>query len=151
VDAWELGTDGFDLVRPGLEREYRRGRSALRAVRGDPSAEAVHEWRKRVKDLWYHLRLLQSAWAATMTAAADEAHALSDLLGDHHDLSVLIDDAREQAPGDPGLADLGELAERRQAELLAEALPVGERLYAEKPVRFGRRMARYWEVSRPSS
>ncbi len=151
VGAWELDTKGFDLMRPGLEREYRRGRGALRAVRKDPSAEAVHEWRKRVKDLWYHLRLLQGVWPATMGAAADEAHALSDLLGDHHDLSVLIDDAREQAPDDPGLAELAGLAERRQEEVLAEAFPIGDRLYAEKPGRFGERLAFYWAVSRPSS
>ncbi len=151
VDAWEFGHGGFDLMRPGLEREYRRGRRALRAVRRDPSAEAVHDWRKRVKDLWYHLRLLHEVWPATMKGAADEAHALSDLLGDHHDLTVLIDDGREQAPDDPGLGELITLAERRQAELLAEALPMGERLYAEKPRRFGRRVARYWAVSRPSS
>ena len=151
MDAWEFGSEGFDLMRPGLEREYRKGRKALRTVRGDPPAEAVHEWRKRVKDLWYHLRLLHEVWPATMKGAADEAHALSDLLGDHHDLTVLIDDAREQAPDDPGLPELIALAERRQAELLAEALPMGERLYAEKPRLFGRRVARYWAVSRPSS
>jgi CHAD domain-containing protein len=151
VDAWELGTEGFDLMRPGLERQYRRGRETLRAVRRDPSAEAVHDWRKRVKDLWYHLRLLHDLWPATMKGAADEAHVLSDLLGDHHDLTVLIEDAREQAPDDPGLAELIALAERRQAELLAEALPMGERLYAEKPAQFGERLARYWAVSRASS
>jgi len=148
VEAWEFPSKGFDLMRPGLEREYRRGRRALRAMPEDPPAEAVHEWRKRVKDLWYHLRLLHEVWPATMKGAADEAHALSDLLGDHHDLTVLIDDAREQAPEDPGLAELTALAERRQAELLAEALPMGERLYAEKPRRFGARLARYWQASR---
>ncbi len=102
---WAPGSstrEGFDLMRPGLEREYRRGRGALRAVRKDPSAEAVHQWRKRVKDLWYHLRLLQGVWPATMGAAADEAHALSDLLGDHHDLSVLIDERASRRRTIPG-------------------------------------------------
>ncbi len=149
VDAWELSNDGFRLLRPGLERSYRRGRDALRAVRTDPSAEAVHDWRKRVKDLWYYLRLLREIWPAAMNGAANEAHQLSELLGDHHDLSVLIDEARAQTPEDPDLELLVELAERRQGELLDEALPSGERLYAEKPRQFTRRLGAYWQAAHP--
>ena len=149
VDAWKFGSSGFDLMRPGLERQYGRGREALRAVRRDPSEEAVHEWRKRVKDLWYHLRLLHELWPATMRSAADEAHELSDLLGDHHDLTVLIQEARDQAPDDPDLTMLITLAERRQGELIAEALPLGERLYAEKPKQFAARLAAYWDARVP--
>ncbi len=47
----------------------------------------MHEWRKRVKDLWYHVTLLQDAWRPVMSALADEAHELSDRLGDEHDLT----------------------------------------------------------------
>ncbi len=148
VDAWEFPDDGFDLVRRGLERSYRGGRDGLRAVRDDPSAEAVHEWRKRVKDLWYHLRLLREIWPGAMKGAADEAHELSELLGDHHDLSVLIDEARADTPEDPDLEPLATLADRRQGELLDEALPSGDRLYAEKPKQFTRRVGVYWKASR---
>jgi CHAD domain-containing protein len=147
VDAWEFPNDGFDLLRPGLERSYRRGREGLQAVRDDPSPEAVHDWRKRVKDLWYHLRLLREMWPAAMTGAADEAHELSELLGDHHDLTVLIEEMRSQGEEDPDLEALVSLAERRQGELLHEALPSGDRLYAEKPKEFTRRLAAYWEAS----
>ena len=42
IEAWEFPSKGFDLMRPGLEREYRRGRRALRAMPEDPPAEAVH-------------------------------------------------------------------------------------------------------------
>ena len=34
----------------------------------DPSPEHLHDWRKRVKDLWYHLRLLRDAWTDAMKA-----------------------------------------------------------------------------------
>jgi CHAD domain-containing protein len=151
IDGWPLDGDDFDLVKAGIERAYRRGRRGLGAVRDDPSAEAVHDWRKRVKDLWYQLRLLQDAWPAVLKASAGEAHELADLLGDHHDLSVLVERARDQAPGDPDTAALAALAEQRQAELLAIALQLGDRLYAEKPSRFTRRIERYWRAWRPPS
>ena len=100
----------------------------------------MHEWRKRVKDLWYHLRLLHDVWPAALAGPEQEAHALSDLLGDHHDLTVLIEELRD---GEEERL-VGELAERRQGELLAEAIPLGRRLYAEKPGRFGGRLEAYW-------
>lgn len=149
IDDWPLAGDGFDLVAAGMQRAYRRGRRGLAAVRDDPSAEAVHDWRKRVKDLWYQLRLLRDAWPAVLKASAGEAHELADLLGDHHDLSVLVEKAGAVAPGDPDTVALGELAERRQAELLVAALQLGDRLYAEKPGQFTRRIERYWRASRP--
>ena len=40
------------------------------------------------------------------------------------------------------------LIERRQAELLASAVAIGERLYAEKPKAFGKRIKAYWKVAR---
>jgi len=149
IDGWPLDGDGFDLVSDGLERAYRRGRRGLRAVRDDPTAEAVHEWRKRVKDLWYQLRLLHDAWPAPLKAMAGEAHELSDLLGDHNDLTLLVLDARDRAAEDPGTERIASLAAGRQAELLEQAFAIGDRLYAEKPSQFTRRLARYWQTWRP--
>jgi CHAD domain-containing protein len=144
IARWELAGGDFELLRDGLERSYRRGRDGLAALGDDPSDEAVHEWRKRVKDHWYHLRLLRDAWPATVKGAADAADELADLLGEHHDLAVLIADAGAPVPGDPDLAILTILARRRQRELLEQALPLGERLYAEKPKQLSKRLAAYW-------
>ncbi len=149
IDAWPLDGDDFDLVAAGIERAYRRGRRGLRQVRDDPTAENVHDWRKRVKDLWYQLRLLQDAWPAVLRASAAEAHELADLLGDHHDLSVLVAKAHDEAPDDPGTTTLAALAGRRQAELLEAAFQLGDRLYAEKPDQFTRRLKCYWRAWRP--
>ncbi len=41
-----------------------------------------------------------------------------------------------------------ELIARRQAELVEEAVALGERLYAEKPKCFRRRMRGYWRAWR---
>ena len=42
------------------------------------------------------------------------------------------------------LPQVAELIERRQAELIASALDLSARLYAEKPKPFARRMRAYW-------
>jgi CHAD domain-containing protein len=147
VAGWAPDRDWKPAGR-GLVRQYRRGRRALAAVRAHPSDEAVHEWRKRSKDLWYHLRILNRAWADALGPLVDEAHELSDLLGDHHDLAVLAADASAR-PGrftDGDLPRLEATIRGRQEELLDAALPLGERLYAERPKAFGRRFATYWSL-----
>lgn len=149
IDEWELHGEGFDLLSPGLERAYTRGRDAYRAVRDDPADEAVHDWRKRVKDLWYQARLVRGSWDGPLKALADEAHDLSDLLGDHHDLAVLIEDARER--GDDDAEALEEVARRRQAELVGDAVSLGSRVYAEKPAQLMHRLDAYWTAWRPTA
>src|SRR5205085_7004805 len=82
--------DGVDALRPGLRRFYRKARHAMRDARDTPTPECMHLWRKRTKDHWYHARLLEPVWEEPMQAHAKAAHALGDLLGDHHDLTVFL-------------------------------------------------------------
>ena len=149
VDEWQLHRDGWAALHDGLIREYRRGRSALTAAGSERTAENMHEWRKRAKDLWYHLRLLRPMARDTLGGQADEAHRLADLLGDEHDLSVLAEALLSTTPEIPADVDavLG-LIEYRRRELGTEAFFLGERVYAESPKAFARRMRRYWKAWR---
>jgi CHAD domain-containing protein len=152
VRDWRLRRRGWKLIKDGLERSYKRGRRAFRETVASPTPERVHQWRKRSKDLWYHLRLLHGCWPEVVGELAGAAHELSDLLGDHHDLEVLAADvrARGDLPDANGeRAVLVELIGRRQDELLERAIPIGERLYAERPPAFRRRMRTWWRAWRP--
>ncbi|HEV7562505.1 MAG TPA: CHAD domain-containing protein [Solirubrobacterales bacterium] len=144
IASWPLDTDSWQLIAPGLRRSYREGREALGRVRADGGAESVHEFRKRAKDLWYQLRLLHDAWPGPLEATAEAAHELADLLGDHHDLAVLAEDLGTRAGLVASRADFEKLIAARQGELLGAALGLGERLYAEKPKHFLRRLRGYW-------
>jgi CHAD domain-containing protein len=143
LDDWPLEHDGFEAVEDGLGRIYRQGRRAWRASADEPSTENLHEWRKRVKDHWYHLSILERAWPPVMEALAGETHELSDRLGDDHDLAVLLAWAEEHAP----TPQLEPLVARRRRELQEEAFAYGARVYAEKPGRFVARIERWWDAS----
>jgi CHAD domain-containing protein len=145
VGRWPLEEDSFDAVAGGLERIYRRGRRDFRTARAEATTENLHEWRKRVKDLWYHLTILRETWRPVMEALADEAHALSERVGDDHDLAVLLAWAEEHAPD--SVEALEGRVERRQAQLQAEAFAIGARVYAQKPRAFMRTMERWWDAS----
>lgn len=149
MDGWRLRAGGWSAIEPGLERSYRRGRAAFALARRDPSVENLHSFRKRAKDLWYHLRLLGPSAPVTLQGHIKEAHGLADLLGDDHDLAVLHETVLRLGPG--LAADLGPvvgLIEHRRAQLQREARRAGERLYAEKPRAFTRRLHRYWQAGR---
>lgn len=140
---------GFGLIRPGLERNYRSGRRRLAEATGSPTPEAFHEWRKRVKDHWYHTRLLTGAWPAGLGHRQDLLKALSDQLGDDHDLAVLRTQLlhwSERIGWDAQQQRLLGAIGRRQALLRRQALSLGGRLYAETPGRFVRRIAAYWDL-----
>ena len=136
VGGWPLPDDGgLAMLEPGFERIYRRGRRALKTARRDPDTETLHELRKRAKDLWHAAQVLRPAAPKAMKKLARRAHALSDLVGDDHDLAVLRAAARERhatlAPGE--LALLERLIARRRARLQRRALAQARRVYARKP------------------
>jgi CHAD domain-containing protein len=150
IDTLPLEGDGWDLIGPGIHRTYRRGRKRLRAVEEEASVTNLHELRKRVKDLWYQLRLIRGD-NDMVASLADHAHDLSDHLGDDHDLALLreVVQRRRAAFSDP--ADKRHLLEeidQRRGELQFAAISLGERIYADKPKRFTKGLAKRWEAWR---
>src|SRR5205823_9137299 len=132
IGEWRLKASGWDAIGPGLGRTYRQGRQAFRGVRTGSEVEHLHEWRKRAKDLWYELRLLARVCGPAVRGQAKEAHRLSDLLGDDHDLGVLRQTLIELGHSVPAdlEAVLG-LIDHRREQLQAQAIVAGERVYAE--------------------
>ncbi len=149
IKHWEIEGGGWDLLRDGVRRIYRAGHRAFRS--GDASDEALHEWRKRVKDLWHALEILQPIRPAFTETMADQAHALADALGDDHDLAVLhqlLRDPREWI-GDPeAVAAVLPLIDGRRAELQRDAHARGEAVYRESPKIFVARLRAYWRAWR---
>jgi CHAD domain-containing protein len=96
VGQWPV--DGLTLrsARLALVRERARGIAAMGRVIEGGDEEAVHDFRKRIKDLWHHLDLLCNVLPEIRSSQVERAHAVSDLLGDHNDLAVLVQDARDR-------------------------------------------------------
>ena len=152
--AWSLpDRDGIELVEPDLGRLYRQGRSRYRRVVRGKGEEmlAMHEWRKRVKDLRYAAEMLERRDQAGAAPAGRRQTGWGKLLGEDHDLAVLADGSAQAAAGPPkgrwrtpGSArtrkTLLKLIARRRRELRRRALRDGERLYRASPKTFMRRI-----------
>ena len=151
ISDWPIEHDGVLAFRGGLRRVYKRGRNRLADARDEPGVAVLHEWRKRVKYLWYHTRILQPIWSDPLGELADELHDLASYLGDDHDLAVLratVAEEPELCEDDQAVQHLAGLIDRRRAELQVAAWPVGERIYVETPDAFVARIRAYWGIWR---
>ncbi len=152
--GWRLDASDFSLFEGGLKRIYRRGRAELRAACEDPTTENFHAWRKRVKYLWHHMQVLRPLWPAQIGALADECDRLADRIGEEHDLAVLM-----SAPTVKGFVAangsranlLASIVSRERDRQRRAAIPLGDRIYAECPVRFVERVEGYWLAYRRGS
>jgi hypothetical protein len=130
---------------------------------------AMHQWRKRVKDLRYSAEILErrklsgrgsrsrqaraqaeAKWLHGLAARADQ---LGELLGEEHDLAVLglwLDAKGKQAGLPPKTRRrLRKLISKRRAELRRRALRDGARLYRRSTGEFKARIARACERTAP--
>jgi CHAD domain-containing protein len=151
AQRYDVRGNQWSALRPGFEQVYAEGRERFAVAYKHANSDDMHQWRKRVKDLMAQLRLLHGLWPAVMDAWAADSHALADLLGDHHDLTVLraiitqdVKDAITARDRDALLAGI----DRRRARLAADARPLGRRLYAESPKDVGDRLELYWKAWR---
>jgi hypothetical protein len=138
VDQWRLKGDGAAAVRRGFRNTYAAARSAFAEACDDGSPESFHEWRRRVKDHWCHLLLIEELWPAVLASHSERLDQLAGVLGEDHDLAVLTDALRavpDHFGGPEHIEPLIELAAKRQDRLRTKAKELGEALLEAKPKR----------------
>ncbi len=145
---WSLVDIDFVALSPGLRRVYREGRHryARCAREHGRDEQDVHDWRKRVKSLYYALDMLGAKKAKGARRAARRADRLGDLLGSEHDLWMLcayVEEHPEAFGADTAAKkELLKRIEQRRRHLRKRALSLGARLYKRKSGRFTRRIGR---------
>ena len=132
LDELKLEGNGLMPLNAGVVSFYRQGRKAMVRAHDHPSAVRLHDWRKRVKDHWYHMRLLAGVELGALASREADLRKLESLLGDGHNLHVLRGVLKpiEQA------ASLLPLIEARETDLQNQAFELGQRLYETKPKAF---------------
>ena len=147
--SWPLKEEGWAGLQVGLRQTYARGSREFEAAYWLPDDEVFHDWRKRVKYLWYHVQILRDSSPLGMQALEHELDGLGELLGEDHDLAVLRETVATEFPRARATSTVQALMRRidevRQ-QLRARARILGRRIYAEPPKAFCRRMASYWET-----
>jgi CHAD domain-containing protein len=147
----DLRGKGWSVLESGFRRTYASGKTAFRNARRTPIAEHVHAWRKHAKYHFYQMQLLEPVWPGPLNARRRELDALCDLLGHHHDLSLLRQAL--SAPSSPHLGldlpSLASLIDIALTQVTARAFLLGRRAYAERPRALARQFGAYfaaWQI-----
>ena len=147
LDAAELAAEHWPVDRVGvaelaaaLAAGYRRARKAVPPDFSAASAEKLHDLRKRVIMHRYQIELVAPLWPRMTKAWIAEAQRLRERLGHHHDLGVLDGLTAAGRPLARWRARLKPAIAARQATHVAAAAKIADRLFAEKPKAFRKRL-----------
>lgn len=139
IPSWTVDRAQWrDLTRE-LRRACRRARQAFKLAIGKGTPPRLHEWRKRAKDLWYGVRLLQGLRPRAMRGLADRLKKVTEHLGLIMDLAVLrkaIRGMRFRAELPRGIRSLLETIHREEARREKKARRLGAGFFATKPEKF---------------
>lgn len=142
--------DDFASLSRGLRLCYRSTRKAFRHAMDTGRDEDLHEWRKGVQHHWRQMQLLVPCWPPELSARVETAKALSQMLGDDHDISLLcrLVSTPTMMFGSPDeTAAFLKRCRKRQRALRKEARELGERLFAERARPFAERIETYWQIA----
>ncbi len=125
-------------LKRAVKKAFRRADRAFIAAhpgngRGSKASEEIrHEWRKRVKDLWYAERLFEDIWPIDRRPHERLTNRLGKLLGAERDLLLLADRLHSAARACGGAkardAALDYVQAKRDA-ILVEAEALGRRVH----------------------
>lgn len=142
--------DDFCSLAKGLRRCYRETREAFQHAFAIGRDEDLHDWRKGVQHHWRQMQLLAPCWPSELSARAEAARSLSQVLGDDHDISLLsrLVSTPTMMFGSPEeTAAFLKRCRGRHKALRKEARAQGERLFAERSRPFTERIETYWLIA----
>jgi CHAD domain-containing protein len=144
VKRWDVPSLKAVDLAPLLESSYRACRQAMRRARETSTATDLHQWRKRVKTLFYQLRLTKP-YASRLARDVARWKQLEQYLGESHDLSMLdasmVGEAVASGAAWPAQL-VTDLSSTLQASLRGKAFSLGRRLLARRPKLFARDLKR---------
>lgn len=88
IEAWNLTQFTWKDAHRARRRAARTCREAFETAVADPTDDNLHQWRKRVKNLWHVLLLMRERCPDLQELAAQLA-SLARILGEDHDLAML--------------------------------------------------------------
>ncbi len=142
VKRWPIeGLDWPEMV-DALVCGYRRNRAAMNDYAERSTLKNLHRWRKRAKEFWYQLLILEAVVPRELQDFAGKVGALTELQGAAHDLDLVLtalDRLRDELT-DHDRDLIRQRVQSRIRSLAARALKDGRRIFLLLPERFAMRL-----------
>jgi CHAD domain-containing protein len=150
VGVLHLEREDFTPLAESLRQSYRSARRAFRQTSAHEHEESFHDWRKGVQRHWRQMQLLAPCWRPELTARAEAARNLSQLLGDDHDIALLtqlVTTPTMEFGGHAATVEFLKQCAKRHRRLRKQAGIEGERLFAEPARSLAHRIETYWSTA----
>lgn len=139
IPDWNVNAIDSTVVVKSLERTYRRARKRYKAVCRISTGEKMHRWRKTAKTFWHQLQLVDRFASKKLCALCRDAERLAKVLGDEHDLFMLLTALREAT--DPDSRAVKHELRQLRAKLTRRALKLGRKTFDLAPSAFHKRLS----------
>ena len=147
LDRWPLKRLTMKSIRSGMKAACKKARRALAVARCSGTDANLHELRKTVKDLWYHLRLVGGGRPPSIEALTKRLRDLGQKLGDDHDLAMLLAARADNPLPEPADWETLEKAYNlRRPRLQRTALRLASKALIRKSGAFANFVAGRWEA-----
>jgi CHAD domain-containing protein len=136
-----------DILEAGLRVVYQQGRKRMKAAIKQGRDSAFHRWRIRAKNLYYELEFLESVWPKRLHRLVSQLSKLQDKIGLDHDIAVLRAWLKEKPAAFGGSETVLPVVSRLDSQtqkLRKRAVPLGRKIWRDKPRRFARQVVRHW-------
>ena len=137
-----------EILERGLRAVYRQGRNRMRDAIELGEDGAFHRWRIRAKNLYYELEFLESVWPKRLHRLVSRLSKLQDEIGLDHDAAVLrawLKKTPENFGGSETVQRVVGCLDSQTQRLRKRVVPLGQKIWGEKPRRFARRVVRHWD------
>lgn len=129
----------WEMLEAGLRRSYRHGRRAMHKALSTRRDEDWHRWRRDAKYLALQLAMLRAWHSPPIRRIARDAGRLELVLGEDHDLAVLLERLHDQP--DFKAQQRSQVLQQRE-RLQRRAVAIGKPLYANPFRHLRRRLSR---------
>jgi hypothetical protein len=150
LPQWRFNADGVAALEPGLRRSIRRSLKAMREALAHPNGGRFYRWRRRVKNHWLQVRLLEGVCDDQLAEIEAALETLDGTLGEYNDSRILQRALLRVRPlSRRDRTVLLRLARRYAADRRRRAVHLGDELYRDSAE--GDQIARLWSRQQPAS
>ena len=137
-----------EILEAGLRAVYRQGRKRMKVAFEQGQDRAFHRWRIRAKNLYYELQFLESVWPSQLHRLIKRLAELQDQIGLENDVAVLrawLNKSPEAFGGRETVQRVVACLDSQTGRLRRAAIPLGRRIWRQKPRQFARKIAHHWD------
>ena len=135
VADWPVDAIVSKDLKRRIRRTYRAGKKSLELCLRNKDPEHFHTWRKRVKQLWYQLRITADFWPGNGDPLIHNTGSIGALAGEERDLTLLAKTIREGTKSD-ATARITIVIETLLPKLRKKAIAKGLKFYRDSPKAF---------------